>query len=738
MPSIEWVSTLDNSRFVRSMNEIRTSLRQTAQEVEKQGLSFEQLFQNIERKAATLAAGFSLKQFIDQMVSVRGQFQQLEVAFSTMLGNADKADALMSQLVKTAATTPFDLQGVAAGAKSLMAYGTAAEDVNEMLVRLGDIAAGMSIPLNDLVYLYGTTMTQGRLFTQDLRQFQGRGIPIAEEIAKVMNVTKAAVPQLVTAGKVTSDVFHEAIMNMTNEGSRFGGLMEAQSKTISGQISNIEDAVDMMFNDLGKKSEGVINTALGGISTLVENYETVGKIILTVAAAYGTYKAALISVVAIQKAMNVAGSVSAFLSLAKSVTSAKDAMALFNLVTKANPLGIVLSVISAAAVAFGLFRKNVESAAEISEKFGENAGKATTNARALMAAINNTAPTSKAHTDAIKELSEKYREYGIEITELDSKMSNEKEVVKELTEKHNDLMLAIRAESIERQKANAIQTFAEEYQKAIEKAWGSMKSEIGGDNASTITAALQLAIDEQDLVKLGELKEKFDEARESGRSLGEIQESGRKLHSFLTILEDRVSSVGKEFGLSETKIAYMQRALDGMATEVYGANNVMQTAIETVNQGASAIDGYTDAADRSAYANRLSKMSVSELKSELKSLIDNYNNTTIGVRIVYDEINVPSWMNGMDLKDTRRLAESFTEILRNNPNATTFNVNGKRMSRQEVTERAVGYTKATEQKQAAAGARACRSRGREEQGEERTQGRRSTEKSGDRRKKGRE
>ena len=702
MPNIEWVATLEDRNFSKGMEAMTSSLRKTAKEIEEQGISIEQCFKNIERKAAALGVGFSLKQFVDQMVSVRGQFQQLEVAFTTMLGNAEKADSLMSQLVKTAATTPFDLQGVAAGAKSLMAYGTAAEDVNEMLVRLGDIAAGMSIPLNDLVYLYGTTMTQGRMFTQDLRQFQGRGIPIAEEIAKVMNVTKEAVPQLVTAGKVTSDVFHQAIVSMTKEGSRFGGLMEAQSKTITGQISNIEDAVDMMFNDLGKKSEGVINTALGGISTLVENYETVGKIILSVASAYGTYKAALIAVVAIQKAMNVAGSVSAFLSLAKSVTSAKDAMALFNLVTKANPLGIVLSVVSAAAVAFGLFKKNVESVAEVSEKFGESAEKATTGARSLMVAIQNTSPTSKAHTDAIKELSAKYKEYGIEITELDSKMSNEKEVVKELTDKHNDLMLAIRAESIERQKANAIQTFAEEYQKAIGKAWGSMKDEIGGDNANVITASLQLAVSEQDLLKLGELKDKFDGARESGKSMAEIQEAGQQLHSFLAILEGRVSAVGKEFGLSDTKIAYMQRTLEEMASEVLNANNVMQTAIATTEQGANAIDGYTDAADRSAYASRLSKMSVSELKSELKSLIDNYNNTTIGVKIVYDEINIPSWMNGLDLKDTRRLAESFTTMLRNNPKATKFNVNGKRMSREEVTERAVGYTKTAEQKQAEA------------------------------------
>lgn len=285
--------TGDNSNFINAMNGVRSSVNSTMQQVEASGMSIEDMFKRMAAAAGLVFSVSQAKQWIGQIMNVRGEFQQLEVAFTTMLGSAEKANALMEQLTKTAATTPFDLKGVAAGAKSLMAYGTAAEDVNEMLVRLGDIAAGMSIPLNDLVYLYGTTMVQGRMFTQDLRQFQGRGIPIAEELSKVLNVAKDEIPELVTAGKVTDEVFHQAIVNMTSDGSRFGGLMEAQSKTIKGQISNIEDAIDMMLNDMGKSSEGVINMTLGGVSALVENWQAVGAAILTAAEAFGIYKATL-------------------------------------------------------------------------------------------------------------------------------------------------------------------------------------------------------------------------------------------------------------------------------------------------------------------------------------------------------------------------------------------------------------------------------------------------------------
>ena len=184
-----------------------------------------------------------------------------------------------------------------------MAYGVAAEEVNDTLVHLGDIAAGLSIPLNDLVYLYGTTMTQGRMFTQDLRQFQGRGIPIAEELAKQFGVTKDKVGELVTAGKVGAEEFKKAIMDMSSEGGKFGGLMEAQSKTITGQISNLEDAIDVMFNEIGKQNEGFINDAISGVSYLVEHYKEVGGILLTLISTYGLYKAALIATNAVQSSM---------------------------------------------------------------------------------------------------------------------------------------------------------------------------------------------------------------------------------------------------------------------------------------------------------------------------------------------------------------------------------------------------------------------------------------------------
>lgn len=270
----------------------------------KKGLSgLENMSDRLKQSLMGLGLAFSMKGIVSEVANVRGQFQQLEVAFNTMLGSADKAEALMAQLVRTAAITPFDLEGVAQGAKQLLAYGMEAEKVNETLIRLGDIAAGLSMPLNDLVYLYGTTMAQGRLYTQDLNQFTGRGIPMIEELAKVFGVAESKVKDLVEAGRVGFPEVQKVIENLTGEGSKFGGLMEEQSKTITGQISNIEDAIASMFNEMGKQSEGVINTTLSGVTYMVEHYEQMGRVLMGLVATYGAYRTACMTVAAVQSLM---------------------------------------------------------------------------------------------------------------------------------------------------------------------------------------------------------------------------------------------------------------------------------------------------------------------------------------------------------------------------------------------------------------------------------------------------
>lgn len=270
------------------------------------GEGMSSLFQRVTGDAhmlsATLLGGLGFEQLAGSIFNTRSQFQQLEISFNTMLGSADKSKQLMDELIQTAAHTPFDMSSITSGAKQLLAYGTEAKDVNKTLVQLGDIASGLNIPLGELVYLYGTTVSQGRMFTMDLRQFMGRGVPLAEELGKILHQNTTEVQESVSKGKVTSDIFKEAIANMTQAGGRFGGLMEQQSKTLEGQWSNIGDSIQQAFNEIGKKSEGVFSSGLSIISAMVENWQEVIKVIGAAVVAVGSYRASLMAAASIRKA----------------------------------------------------------------------------------------------------------------------------------------------------------------------------------------------------------------------------------------------------------------------------------------------------------------------------------------------------------------------------------------------------------------------------------------------------
>ena len=275
----------------RHIKDFSNTAAQEAAEVEE---SFQQMAQRAGQYITYYLVGQGMNNLVSSIVSVRGQFQQLEIAFGTMLGSEEKATALMQQMVNTAAKTPFDLMGVAEGAKQLLAYGVSAEKVNDTLVRLGNIASGLSIPLNDIVYLYGTTMVQGRLYAQDVRQFTGRGIPLVKELAEKYHTTAEGINEMVSAGKIGFPDVEEVLNKMTNAGGQFYQLMEKQSHSLTGQIANLQDAWDSALNSLGEKSEGALSAGIQSATYLVEHMDDVVRILKSVAIAYGSVKAATI------------------------------------------------------------------------------------------------------------------------------------------------------------------------------------------------------------------------------------------------------------------------------------------------------------------------------------------------------------------------------------------------------------------------------------------------------------
>lgn len=427
--------TLDPTEFLRSMRQMgdsydrlqkqmETSMRfpslsapiaQATREVDALGSSF----QRAGALAASIFAVGGVQDFVSKVVSVRGEFQQLEISFNTMLGSADQAKKLMEQLATTAARTPFDLSGIASSAKQLLAYGFAADQVNDTILRLGDVAAGLSQPLGDIVYLYGTLKASGRVTNIDIRQFANRGIPIYEELAKVLGKNTDEINKLVSAGKVGFPDIEKAFANMTNEGGRFANLMQEQSKSITGQISNLHDNVDRMLNEIGKASEGFISKGIAGVAFLVEHYEKVGKIIVSLIATYGVYRAAIITNIALTRSLAVAAKQDAIAKGIHTIAtiSLTEATKKLTKAMFANPYGAIAVAITSVLSLMWAFRDSTSAAERAQDEYNKTKEEAAKREEehkrkvdALLSSVQSEASSTSDRRDALAQLSAFYPE----------------------------------------------------------------------------------------------------------------------------------------------------------------------------------------------------------------------------------------------------------------------------------------------------------------------------------------
>lgn len=290
---------LDTDQLLRDSDKAKAILNSIGNSAEIQGQRLDSQFANIGKSIAGYLSVAAVAGFVKEVANVRGEFQDLETGFTTMLGSKAKSTELMNQMVNTAAKTPFTLQEVAGGAKQLLAYQVAQEDVNDTLIRLGNISSGLSVPISRLIMVYGQVKAKGKLMGDDLRQFTEAGVPMIHELAKQMGVADGEVQKLISSGKVGFPEVQKVIENLTASGGMFYNLMEEKSKNINGQISNLGDTISRSFNAIGQSNEGVISDAILGATFIVEHYEQVGKVIAGLIAVYGTYKAAVMTINAI-------------------------------------------------------------------------------------------------------------------------------------------------------------------------------------------------------------------------------------------------------------------------------------------------------------------------------------------------------------------------------------------------------------------------------------------------------
>lgn len=359
------------------------------------------LTDSLKRTALEIGGLAAIKKFGSDVIEATGKMQQLQVALSTILQDKSKADQLIADIVQFAAKTPFNLDDVATGAKQLLAYGSSADKVVNELSMLGDVASGLQIPIGQLIYLYGTLRTQGRAMTVDIRQFAGRGIPIYEELAKVLGVSKDQVSELVKEGKVGFKEVEQAFKNMTSEGGKFANLMESSAGTWPQRLSNIEDTLFQKMNEFGNKYKEVFEFGIGTAEDLVESLDDVLSVMGGLIAAYGTYKAALITAAVAQKAVGFVESIRLIGMYRKELGLATAAQQAFNLASKSNVYVTLLAALVGIGTAIYMFTKRTNEATAAQETLNSVNKKADEEFSKQAATVDRLSGVLKSETSSL-------------------------------------------------------------------------------------------------------------------------------------------------------------------------------------------------------------------------------------------------------------------------------------------------------------------------------------------------
>ena len=368
----------DQSQIQRDIEAIKKQFEQMTNKAVEEGKKQADVWQNLLKGATAYFTLQGAQSFISQMIAVRSQFQQLEISFGTMLKSKEKANALMAQMADLASKTPFGLEEVSEGAKRLLAFQVPAEEVTETLRRMGDVASGLGVPMGQLIHVYGQVKAQGKLMTNDLYQFMNAGIPIIAELSKVVGKSETEIKEMVSSGKIGFPEVQAVIKNMTNEGGLFFNLMAEQSKSLGGQISNLKDNFDQMLNEIGKSSEGIVSGAIKGVSFLVENYQTLGKIIAGLIVTYGTYKTAIIvhnALIALNTQLTNGWTI-AQLAQYRGLLLLEKAQKLLNATMLANPYVLVATAVVGLGVALWTLKDNTNLAEKAQRDYNNQKQKA--------------------------------------------------------------------------------------------------------------------------------------------------------------------------------------------------------------------------------------------------------------------------------------------------------------------------------------------------------------------------
>lgn len=334
---INIVARIDTEKLRSDASESQGILHSIGRTAQQEGDNIDAAFRKVGMTIAGVFTAQKALEFGRSIIDVRKEIEGFEISFRTLLGNKEKADALFSQIRDFAVKTPLQLKDLSSAAQTLLSFNIEEAEIMPMLRAIGDISMGDTQKLQSLTLAFAQMSSTGKLMGQDLLQMINAGFNplsvISEKTGKSIGVLKDEMSK----GAISAEMVKQAFIDATAEGGKFHGMLEQQSQGIAGSISNLQGAVDDMMNDLGTAMQDTLVKGVNFATTLVKHYETIGKCLLGLVVAYGSYKAALLALVAVEKLVAFAENIRLIMMFRKELGLLTAAQQAFNITALKNP-----------------------------------------------------------------------------------------------------------------------------------------------------------------------------------------------------------------------------------------------------------------------------------------------------------------------------------------------------------------------------------------------------------------
>lgn len=636
------------------------------------------VFATLRENVANAYAVYRVGRFLNTAMRIGGEFQQQHIALQTIIGDADKANALFERIKNLAVESPFKMLDLSKYTKQLAAFSIPYEELYDTLKRFGDLSAGLGIDMGRIILAYGQVRSAEFLKGTELRQFTEAGIPLVTELAKKYTelrgtlVSVGDVYDMISKKQVPFSDVKDVLWDLTSEGGKFFNMQAALTDTLKGKLDKLADSYEIFLYEIANSNNDVLGGTLDLLADTLKHWELIQDVVMSAVAAYGTYKATLLAVAAVQKtAMMVEGLQKMIVSyqfLHNTTKAATVAQLAFNTAAKANPYMILAAGLATIAASMGLLFKNTDETAEATAKLnakiqeeGERSESTKRNADRLASTMANEKASIDKRTEAYNKLGTIYPTLFENMTQEQAMLLKEAELrgmvaeaAKKETKEKLEASLAEANTNVEKAQKNLsywdkFRTFKEvngvreeTTNKAIKEDYDKALADLV--SAQNLVTTIQESIEMLDKKAAGQAKRVasrwFKEAQDYVNSLpaeykGLMPEESEEREAYFERIGKTVSDLNGKIKELDKNSSAAQEILGGYTTERDYANNIytkilggldeaQQKAIEDARKNREE-QAKKDEKEREEAAKRLVQAYADALKAEIAKVGSQWN-----------------------------------------------------------------------------------------------------------------